>query len=371
MAIDVGSFIPSQVIFHKVPKDKKGEKDFGALEEELAEAPINLSPKLKTYFKDRIVESLKKRFDVVYSPPPPPPPAADDDEGAKVPDPADAISPVPGLVLEFFEGNGENFVEASRTMARHLYDRQDGVPNEGILVLVEGTLMSGTPSGKCLVLLKLEPSEAVTIDPTTTKDGKATYAVEVHDVAFEKRARVFKVALFPRTDSLANLTAVVSDPQQGRAGLHEEDVALFFRKYIGCDFKETADRQTKAFVEYLDDFAPKIADEEKRRDFIIAGLEELNNNEGVINPQDFAARTLTPELQDEFLRPLRNEDQSIGLIPKDRTALPRRLDNVMFEFQGGLKIFGPRTEVEDHVKKNKQGNWEVDAPVKWIGPKAR
>lgn len=368
MALDVGSFLPAQVIFHKVPKDKKSEKDFEALEQDLAEAPIELTPKLVKYFKDRIVESLAKRFDVVYDPPPSP---GEDDETEKPPVFRDTPSPVPQLVVDFFKGGGKNYVEASRTMARYLYEKQSGVPNEGILVLVEGTLMSGTTPGKCLVILKLEPSEALTIDPAKTKDGRSTFNVEVHDVAFEKKARVFKVALFPRAESLAKVTAVVSDPQQGRAGLHEEDVALFFRRYLGCKFRDTADRQTKAFIEYIDEFAPKITDDVQRANFVIAGLNELNSNEGVINPQEFAAKTLTPELQDDFLKPLRNEDKSIPLIPKDRTALSSRLDNVIFEFKNGVKVFGPRGEMDEHFNKNDEGKWVVDAEVKTIRPAAR
>jgi hypothetical protein len=366
MATDVGTFVPTQVIFHKVPKDKIGQKDATALD--LAEAPIELTPRLIRYFRERIVESLSKRFEVVYDPPPAPP--APDAETPPVAAAAVKRSPIPHLVVDFFNGNAANYVPASVEMAEWLYEMQTGVPNEGILVLVEGVLQTGDAPGKCLVVLKLEPSEALTIDATKNKDGKATFDVKVHDVAFEKKARVFKVALFTRASQLSDITAVVSDPQQGRAGLHEPDVAEFFLRYLGCKFRETADRATKQFMEYVDTFAEKIKGEEDRTKFIIASVAELQSNDGTLDPKALAARALPADLQDEFLAPLRNEDMSVPLIVKDRSRLPARLDNILAEFDGGIRAFGPREQMEKHFKKI-DGKWVIDAPFKTIHPASR
>lgn len=366
MAIDVGSFLPQQVIFHKVPKAKIGEKDLASLE--LAEAPIELDNRLVRYFRDRIVESLQKRFDVVYNPPAPP---ADEDEPEEGHPVADTDrSPIPQLVVDFFAGDGDNFVDASARMAQHLYLKQKGGSNEGILVLIEGVVTQGKDSGKCLVVLKLEPSEALTVDPVQNAEGKSTYNVKVHDVAFEKKARVFKAALFPRTKSLAKLSALVSDPQLGRAGLHDNDVADFFLAFLGCKFRETADRLTKQFVEYIDDFGAQIEDDGLRASFVLAGLAEVSSRAETIDPQDFAERALPPELQDDFLGSLRHTDGSVPLIPKDRTLVGSRSDNVLAEFSLGVKVFGPREVIDEHLKLV-DGIWQIDAEFRGMHPTAK
>lgn len=365
MPIDVGSFLPQTVIFHKVPKARLSEKSLDDLE--LAEAPIDLSPRLIRYFRERIIESLQKRFDVVYDPPPPPPP---DEDAESQPIAQTTTSPIPQLVVDFFVGDGANFVPASAAMAKHLYLTQKGGSNEGILVLIEGAITSGKSTGKCLVVLKLEPSEALTLDPVQNKQGLSTYNVQVHDVAFERKARVFKAAIFPRASSLAKLAGYVSDPQLGRAGLHDNDVADFFLGFLGCRLRETADRLTKRFVEYIDDFGKTIDDEALRAKFVIQGLAEVDSRAETIDPQDFAERALPPHLQDRFLAKVRHEDGSVPLIPKDRTLVGRRTDNVVAEFAGGMRVFGPREFVKDHLKPE-NGQWVIDAEFRGMHPTAQ
>jgi hypothetical protein len=122
MSIDVGSFLPQTVILHRVPKARLSEKSLDVLE--LAEAPIELNPKLIRYFRERIVESLQKRFDVVHDPPPSPSEEADGQPIAQA-----ALSPIPQLVVDFFSGDGANFVPASAAMAKYLYLKQKGGSN--------------------------------------------------------------------------------------------------------------------------------------------------------------------------------------------------------------------------------------------------
>jgi hypothetical protein len=364
MAIDVGSFLPQQVIFHKVPKAPVGDKDLSTLE--LAEAPIALTPRLVRYFKDRIVESLQKRFDVVYNEPAPPPV---DDDGTPQPVGDEKHSPIPGHVVDFFTNDGANYVAASADMAKHLFLSQAGGSNEGILVLIEGAITNGAETGKCLVVLKLEPSEALTLEPATNASGLQTYDVQVHDVAFEKKARVFKAALFPRTANLAGLRGYVSDPQLGRAGLHTNEVAEFFLHFLGVKLRDTPERLTKQFLEYVDDFADGLEDPVRQR-LVIAGMAELASNAETIDPKDFAERALPADLQDDFLGKLQNNDGSVPLIPKDASLVRSRIDNVMAEFEGGLKVWGPKEVISEHLRKV-DGIWQIDSTLQGFGPTGR
>jgi hypothetical protein len=367
MPIDIGSFIPTEVIFHKIPKAKLDSKHLAELE--IAEATIALSPRLIRYFRERIIDSLHKRFDVVYDAVSGA--ALDKDNQGHPVSIANSRSPIPELLVEFFRGDGSNFISASAEMARHLYLRQKGGSNEGMLVLVEGVLHSGKPQGKCLVILKLEPSEALTIDSTKTATGKKTFDVQVHDVAFEKKARVFKAALFTRASSLAKIAGYVSDPQNGGTSvLHGNDVADFFLGFLGCQFRETADLLTKEFMEYVDDFANTIEDDATKATFVINAMAAVQSTATAIDPEAVASSSLPATLQDAFLSPLRHDDGSIPFIPKDLTRLGHRLENVVAQFEGGIKVFGPREAMDEHFTKV-NGLWQIDTELRNVRPAGR
>jgi len=88
------------VIIHQIPKVAKREKSTTSPIISDLETPLDSA--LKRCFRERITTSLAARqFAAVYKKP------ADEDIAAG------AVSPIPQLVLDFFTGNGANFIPAS------------------------------------------------------------------------------------------------------------------------------------------------------------------------------------------------------------------------------------------------------------------
>ena len=189
--VDLGTFFVNRVIIHQIPRARKAER--ASIHPELSDIETPLTASIQTYLRERIGESFaKQQFDAVYNAPKPVPVI----EG-EPPPPPPIMSPIPQLVIDYFARDGENFIPASQAMAQHLFDRQTGSSSAGMLLLIEGTIGAGNKAGKCLAILKLEMSDALAIKPTVM-NGKATFEAEVRDITLDRKAQVFKAALFRR-----------------------------------------------------------------------------------------------------------------------------------------------------------------------------
>ncbi len=361
--MDLTTLFVEQVIIHRVPKVKLGDK--GEHSPWLSDVPSAMTNELKLYFRARITESLNaQQFTVVYDPP-----VIHDDGEAAPAVPKRKLSPIPQLVIDYFEANTANLVEVSRKMAQHLYDMQGGSSSEGLLVVIDARVGSGKDAGACLVLLKLQDDPALLVTEGKTKDGKATMDVELHNVTLPRRAKVFKVAIFPRAASLSEVTATASDHQHDERSWGPE-VADFFLRYLGCRLRDTADRSTKAYVEAFEEFVNTISDEEKRTRYMLAGLSDLTSPSTDINPRQFADQFLEPEDADAFKAQIALPDGSLPIIPKDISLVEHKVRNVMAEFAGGLKLVGPKDAIQESLRQE-DGHWVIDAKLQHIGPTRR
>jgi hypothetical protein len=270
--------------------------------------------------------------------------------------------------LDYFGSDRDGLVPISQKMAQYLYDMQGGSSSEGLLVVVDAVIGSGTNTGACLVLLKLEDDPALSVTEVETPEGR-TMQVELHNVTLPQKAKVFKVALFPRVDSLGALRADVSDHQRDERAYGSE-VAEFFLRYLGCQLRDTADRATKTYVEALEEFIGTIGDDEKKARYLLAGLADIQSQSTVIDPKAFAELHLEPGDADAFKQRLALPDGSIPTITKDTSLVASKVKNVMAEFSGGIKVMGPRAALEESLRKQ-NGQWVIDATLEHIGPTGR
>lgn len=359
--MDLGTFFVNQVIIHEIPKVKRKDKDEHS--PLLSDVPSPLTDDLKLYFRERIKRSVEhQHFVAVYDPPAE---RAEDEEGPDRP-----VSPVPALVLEFFSSEGDNFVDMSQQMARHLYDLQAGGSSEGMLVLVDGVVGTGKNIGRVLSVLKLEMDNALTITPTTDAKGQSTFDVEVHDITLKKDARVFKAALFERASSLAKLSAHVSDHQRDSTTWGDEVARFFISTFLGCRLRDTAERATKQMLKIIEDFAARVDDEEAGANILLAAMVELNSPSDIFDPRAFAEHSMPAGLQDEFLGLLTAEDGSIVTITKDTALIADRLKNVVAEFSDGIKVIGPRDVIAAKLKPSGDG-WTIDAQLRHMGSRSQ
>lgn len=359
VALELGTFFVNQVIIHSIPKVNRANKD--EHEPVLSDVPSPLTDDLKLYMRERIKRSVEKQhFIAVYDPPTD---RGDDEEGPRL------ASPVPKLVIEFFETEGENLVEMSQQMARHLYDLQAGSSSQGMLVVADGVIGTGKDAGRVLSVLKLEMDNALTITPATDKNGRSTFEVEVHDITLKKEARVFKAALFERPTSLSDLRAYVSDNQRDSGDFGDEVAKFFISTFLGCRLRDTAERATKNMLGIIEGFAAKVADQEAAANIVLAAMVELNSSSDLFDPRAFAQQAMPAPLRDEFLATIAAEDGSVASITKDTALIGDRLKNVIYEFSDGLRVIGPRDAIRDKLKRTKDG-WTIDAELKHMGSRS-
>jgi hypothetical protein len=348
-----------RVIIHQIPKAAKGAKLKPPLE--VSQATITLNTAIQAHFRDRLTESFKgQSFHADYNEPAPAPP---DESGETTMDP----SPLPSLVVQFFNSNGENFIEASQRAAEFLYVQQNATASSGMLVFIEGTIPYGSEIGRCLAIMKLEMSGALAITPTTNDVGESTFDVAVREVTLNKKAKVFKAAFFNRMINLAEYRCLVSDHQKD-ASKYGSEIAEFFIRFLGCKLVDSAERSTKDFLEKVEAFAETMVDEEKRMEFMFQATAELRRASEVINVEHFAAETLTAVDADEFVKSFQLADGTVQIISKDTKLINPRLGKTLAEFEGGLKLVGSEEAIQTKLSKDDDGRWVIDASLKYIGP---
>jgi nucleoid-associated protein YejK len=354
--VELSTFLVNRVIIHQIPKVAKQDKSTTKPVISDLETPLNDS--LKRYFRERITTSFgAKQFASVYRKP-------TDEEVAD-----GRVSPVPQLVLDFFNGDGSNFIQASQSMARHLFSIQTGTNSEGMLVLIDGTIGSGGSAGRCLCILKLEMSGALAVTEQQDTSGKTHFDAEVRDITLQKKAQVFKAALFGRSNSLASLSPIVSDDQRDPKQ-HGTEIATFFLRFIGCGLRDTPERSTKQYLETVERFVnEKVADPQLKKTITMQLMVDLSSNSGDIDPKEAAKRYLpTAELQDQFLEPFKNEDSSIPVFQKDDSLVRARMKKVVAEFTGNIKLSGPMDSINSALQPEEDGSWKLDAELRHIGP---
>ena len=341
--MDLGTFFVNQVIVHQIPKARLSEKtDVSPV---LSQVPSTLTPRLKSYFRERINASLRRQqFDIERNP--------------------SEASPVPQLVVDFFGHNGDELVSMSQAVAHHLFAVQTGTSSAGILAVIDGSIGAGRNAGKCLAILKLEMDAALRIEQTVVQ-GKATFSLEVNEVTLNETANVFKAALFERISDITSVKGIASDNQRDESAYGSE-VASFFLRFLGCRLGISPERATKQYIERVDNFVNNIlTDPEKRLRYELAALADLGAQSNQIDPQAFAQEHLDAEDRDPFLSLFRQEDGSVPVITKETRLVKGRLATAYIEFTNGLRLSGPRASM-DNVKVDGDKT-VIDSAVAHIG----
>jgi hypothetical protein len=332
--MDLTSFFVQQVIIHRVPKVSKGNK--ADSRPELSGTPSILDARRKAYFRERILTSLTRQAIPVIH------------------DPLQS-SEVPELVVEYFKQDGSNLVETSRRMAEHLYEVQTGSSNEGLLTVVEGTLLQGKTVGKCIAILKLENNSALSVDSVEV-NGKATFDITIKSVTLSETAEVFKASLFPRCEDLGSLAGIVSDNQGSPAEVGAEIANFFKAKFLGCKYREDPDRSTLEWYRKVEQFAnARGSDGAEKAQILRAAVAEIENNKDAINVFDFITASIPSYLQDDALKEFAVSAEVRPVIPKDVSLVAPVIRREVIELTNGLTLQGPRKVVEESVEFTEQG----------------
>lgn len=332
----VSLFIINKIIVHDVPKHKKDDL---AGNVDYSERESDLNPELKTFFKDKIIEAVgKKGFKVLYNPA--------------------TVSPVPTLIQELNQTPDNEFVAKSKTLAKHLFDIQNGTNPAGIMVIVIGSV----EGKKITALLKLERDKGVKLNK-----NEVTHVInieEVRELILTGKTRVYKVGFFfVKNDFGSDFDGYVSDNQMEID--YKTGVAQFFvDKFLGCVMYDDTRTITKQFFEVTKDFIVKLEDPVKKAQYYGHLLSYLNKPETSINPKTFANEYLDHNDKQAYHNHLIQNNFTPDIFNKDTELINSSIKKMSIDFENDITIIATKGEIDDKVTITPLENNEVKAEIR-------
>jgi len=294
----------------------------------LSNALSPLDDDLRAYFKERIVDSLKRAAFPVK---------------AK----EERTSPTPELVHLYLTDPKSDFVTLSREMAKHLFAAQQKVQSSpGLLVVIAGKV----DSGPAIVLLKLQKQQGLNLERTGPQ-GAETYNLDhLKRLMLTDETRVYKIALFD-ADGVVHPDDVcgeVSDKQ--RYSSPEKRMAAFFLdSFLGCEVRDDPTQMTNSYYlsgeKYLNE---KVIAPEKQARYHRAFIADLASQADTVAPKKFAEEHLDKEDREAFLNTLRAEGVPTTQFSKDTELITSRLQEEEYVFKGGIRVRGTQEALEEH-----------------------
>jgi len=346
---DFGTLRIEKVIIHDIPRHKAGEGGIGPV---LSEVESNLTQELRNYFKERInwsVTSSNAR-DVAFD--------------------SSTTSLVPNLVCECLNNGGQEFIDISQQIARHLFNIQSGINSKGLLAFVVCSL----EGWNALAILKLEREEGIRL-LTTTIDGKHTFNLDlIKQLMLTGKTKLFKIGLFVQIGTtVETIEGVVCDYQRGFTPTSE--IADFFlSKFLGCQLSIVPDVATKRFFLTSEQyFNEEIIDPALRGQYLTHLFSELTSQRGTVNPRTFAEDNLHDTDRQQYLTYLEEHDAPSTVFNKDTNLIDSRIKIMSLQFQCGASIVAPNDVFQDRVRLTQletgDTRAEITDRVKHIGSK--
>lgn len=333
---DVSLLQIDKIIVHDVPKHKKDDETKTV---DYSEKESKLSAELKTFFKDKVTETITKRgFQVFFDP--------------------ETVSPLPNLISALNSTPRKGIVKISKEIAKHLLDIQTGNNPPGIVVVIEGTINSKN----VIAILKLERDEGARLHKNQTKHIIDIEAVK--DLMLTKKTRLYKAGLFfIRNDYSVEFDGYVSDNQL------EIDspsiIAKFFlEKYLGCKIFGDTRTATKQFFEVTKEFISKLEDPIKKAKYFGHLLSYSNKPDNVINPRDFCVEYFEEDDRQNFEEHLRQNHISTEPFIKDTELIESHLKKIMINFENDVTVISRNGELGDKVKLREAEDGDVIAEIK-------
>jgi hypothetical protein len=320
--VNLDSFEIVSVVVHDVPQGGQEEQDLV-----LTDEPITLDETLTAYFRGKIIKSLGRGVEVVVDP-----------DGA--PCVRDAVSDL--------LADSACLVDASRSVAKHLYGVQSGRNSSGLLTV----LLARTTAGPCVSVLKLEREEGLRFKIDTDQRGRKTVDLELlRELTLTNKTKVFKTSLLMLTSpgEPHSMYGRVSDDQRGRDdGI---GVATFYLStFLGCQLKTNPEKVTLDFVQASERFFnSEIRSAEKRGRYQVALLAKMQDNELDILPSDFAAAHLEAVDRTRYTDALR-EAKIDPLVPFQKDTSLVKIEGFRMQFDSGMVLVGKNDDLDKRVE---------------------
>jgi 37-kD nucleoid-associated bacterial protein len=294
----------------------------------LSNALSPLDEDLRTYFKERIVDSLRLAAFPVKAR-------------------EERTSPTPELVHLHLTDPKSNFVDLSQEIAKHLFAAQQKVRSSpGLLVVIAGSVSSG----RAMVLLKLQKQQGLNLERTGPK-GAETYNLDhLRRLMLTDETRVYKIALFEADGVVQpdDLRGEVSDKQ--RYSSPEKRMAAFFlNDFLGCEVQDDPTQMTNSYYVSGEKFLnERVTTPEKQARYHRAFIADLASQADKVAPKKFADEHLDKGDREAFLNTLKADDVPTTQFSKDTELIQSRLEEEEYVFNGGIRVRGSQEALAEH-----------------------
>ena len=334
--MNLDTFSINSIVIHDVPIPERDDDDVI-----LTDAPIELDTDLRDYFRDKIVESLKKRgLDVVADP------AATPVARAAV---AGTLATPTGLVIH------------SQDLARHLFAIQNRSNSAGLLAVATGRV----DETDAVSIFKLEREQGLRLQIIQEANQNLVDIEHLRNLTLTDKTKVFKTALLlmPNEDELS-VEGRVSDDQRGMKD--GEGVATFFlSSFLGCRLRVNPEVATRDFVTAVETFIDGLDDQERQAEYHIALLATLQDQRRDISPRAFADTNLRRDDRPAY----RAAVEAVGLDPSaafQKDLKLARAKGFKWYFEHGMMLIGSREDVESgrvRVPESRNRPTEIRDPI--------
>jgi len=348
MNYNFGTLRVERVIIHDIPRHKAGEE---GIEPDLSEVESNLTQELKNYFREKINGSItsSSAFDIVID--------------------SSTSSPVPQLVCDCVNNNGQDFVNISQQIARHLFQMQSGINSKGLLAFVDCSL----EGQRAISILKLEREEGVRL-LTTTIGGKHTFDLDlIRQLMLTGKTRLFKIGLFVQPGTTTEtIEGVACDYQRFAATTEIAD--FFLSRFLGCRLTLVSNVATKQFFLTTEQFCnEEVPDPTLRAEYLTHLFSELTSQRSSINPRTFAEDNFQVTDRQKFLEYLGEHEIPITAFNKDTNLIDTRIKLMSIQFLNGINITAPNDVFQERVQLTQletgDTRAEITDRVKHVGSK--
>lgn len=298
-----------------------------------AASPVNSA--IVSFFHDRITGTIGSTaaIDVIFNP--------------------SSGSPIGTLMNEYFSGNENRRILITQEIAQYLFNIQNAQNSSGLLLFVRCSLTEHT----VLAILKVEREEGVRVKQQIMSDGLMTFDVEhIRDLMLTKKTKLFKIILFYLEENI--IKGILCDQQRGYSN---KDVADFFiSDFLGCMLTEEPQILTKKYFEVTQKYInEKINSPEQKGALLNHLVSELTDQNGMINPTDFARRVLPANQRDEYVRYIQENGATIGSFTKEISMIESKLQRIQYEFISGISVFGSQEAINSKLRVNDMENGEM------------
>ncbi len=242
----------------------------------------------------------------------------------------DPVSPVPGLVQDFYLGR-RDVLHSSQLIAERLQEVQTGVTSDGLL-LVALAEREGT---RVLVIAKMEHERGARAEPVINQAGESIYQIEVLDDLFlTSKTKVFKVAAFDeRCAILDDFRGKLTDSQVGGNNLAD----YFLHEFLGCERARKAEVLTHSFFKAATKAIRSLSTQDRAR-VHVALVTDLLSHSQQVRVRDFANAHVPVSIREDFVEAVTNAGVPMAFT-KDTALVDSDLSSVQIGFENGSILY--------------------------------